>query len=80
MGSGFEAFILIDEGINKDQLLARFKKDSEKAQAEAKKTEAKLGGSFAQHAPQELVQAERDKLDELKRRIEKLTSYIVELQ
>ena len=80
VGSGFEAFILIDEGINKDQLLARFKKDSEKAQAEAKKTEAKLGGSFAQHAPQELVQAERDKLDELKRRIEKLTSYIAELQ
>ncbi|MBQ3965900.1 MAG: class I tRNA ligase family protein, partial [Treponema sp.] len=80
VGSGFEAFILIDEGINKDQLLTRFKKDSEKAQAEAKKTEAKLGGSFAQHAPQELVQAERDKLDELKRRIEKLTSYIAELQ
>jgi valyl-tRNA synthetase len=80
VGTGFEAFILIDEGINKDQLLARFKKDVEKAGAEAKRTEAKLGGSFAQHAPADVVQAERDKLEELKRRIAKLDGYIEELQ
>ena len=79
VGTGFEAFILIDEGINKDQLLARFKKDVEKAAAEAKRTEAKLGGSFAQHAPADVVQAERDKLAETKRRIEKITEYISEL-
>ncbi|MBQ7158898.1 MAG: valine--tRNA ligase [Treponema sp.] len=79
VGTGFEAFILIDENINKDQLLARFKKDVEKATAEAKRTEAKLGGSFAQHAPADVVQAERDKLAETKRRIEKITEYISEL-
>ena len=76
VGTGFEAFILIDEHINKEQLLARFKKDVEKTTAEAQRTEAKLGGKFAEHAPAELVQAERDKLEEAKRRIEKLQSYI----
>ena len=80
VGTGFEAFILIDESINKDQLLARFKKDVEKSEAEAKRTEAKLGGSFAQHAPADVVQAERDKLEELKRRIEKVTEYIATLK
>ncbi len=76
VGTGFEAFILLDDSINTEQLAAHFKKDLEKAQADAKKIEAKLGGKFAEHAPAEVVQAERDKLEELKRRIEKLTSYI----
>ena len=79
VGTGFEAFILIDENINKEQLLARFKKDVEKTTAEAQRTEAKLGGKFAEHAPADLVQAERDKLEEAKRRIEKLQSYIAAL-
>ena len=79
VGTGFEAFILIDEGINKEQLLARFRKDVEKSQVEAQRAEAKLSGNFAQHAPAEVVQAERDKLEETKRRIEKITEYISEL-
>ncbi|MCR5725090.1 MAG: valine--tRNA ligase [Treponema sp.] len=76
VGAGFEAFILIDENINKEQLLAHFNKDLAKTQADAQKIENKLGGKFAEHAPAEVVQAERDKLEEAKRRIEKLQSYI----
>ena len=79
VGTGFEAFILIDENINKDQLLARFKKTIETEKGYAAKSQAKLGGSFAQHAPQEVVQAEKDKLDESLRMIEKLESYIASL-
>ncbi len=76
VGTGFEAFIILDESINKDQMLLHFNKDLEKAKIDAGKIEAKLGGKFAQHAPAAVVQSEKDKLEELKRLIEKLTSYI----
>ncbi len=79
VGTGFEAFILIDENINKEQLIARFKKTIETEKGYAAKSQAKLGGSFAQHAPAEVVQAEKDKLDESLRMIEKLESYIASL-
>ena len=80
VGTGFEAFIILDENINKDQLLLHFQKDLEKDQKDAERTEAKLGGKFAEHAPAEVVQAERDKLAETKRRIEKLQGYIETLK
>ncbi len=80
VGTGFEAFIILDENINKDQLLLHFQKDLEKDKKDAERTEAKLGGKFAEHAPAEVVQAERDKLAETKRRIEKLQGYIETLK
>ncbi len=76
VGTGFEAFILIDENINIEQLRAHFQKDLEKTTSEAGKIEGKLSGKFAEHAPAELVAAEREKLENAKRRIEKLTSYL----
>lgn len=76
VGEGFEAFLIVDESVNKEQLVARFKKSIESEKAEAAKSENKLSGKFAEHAPEELVQAERSKLEECKRRIEKLASYI----
>ena len=80
VGTGFEAFIILDENINKEQLMLHFQKDLEKDKKEAERTEAKLGGKFAEHAPAEVVQAERDKLFETKRRIEKLGTYIEALK
>ena len=80
VGTGFEAFILLDENINKEQLLLHFQKDLEKDKKDAERTEAKLNGKFAEHAPAEVVQAERDKLTETKRRIEKLGTYIEALK
>ncbi len=80
VGVGFEAFIILDENINKEQLLLHFQKDLEKDQKDAERTEAKLKGKFAEHAPAEVVQAERDKLAETKRRIEKLGTYIEALK
>ena len=79
VGKGFEAFILVDESINKEQLIARFKKEIEQETVWVKRSEAKLNGSFAQHAPAEVVQQERDKMEESKRKIEKLESYIASL-
>ena len=79
VGKGFEAFLLVDESVNKEQLMAHFNKEIETEKAAAQKSEAKLGGKFAQHAPAEVVQAEKDKLEETKRRIEKLESYVKSL-
>ena len=79
MGDGFEAFLLVEGSINLDQLLARFKKELANEQAFADKVSAKLAGKFAQNAPADVVAAEREKLENTKRRIEKLTSYIESL-
>ena len=79
VGNGFEAFLLADEGINTEQLKARFLKEIAAEEVTVKRSEAKLSGNFAAHAPAEVVQAERDKMAESQRRIEKLTGYVKSL-
>ena len=79
VGEGFEAFLLVDESINTEQLVARFTKAIAAEEAAAKKSETKLSGKFAEHAPAELVQAEKEHLESSRRRIEKLQSYVKSL-
>lgn len=79
VGLGFECFIFVDENINKEQLLARFKKELASETAFVQKVDAKLAGKFAQNAPKEVVEAEKAKREETLRRIEKITSYIENL-
>lgn len=79
VGTDFEAFILVDENINKEQLLARFKKTLEKEQGYAKMSENKLNGNFAKHAPANLVEEEKQRLAESNRKIATLKSYIENL-
>ena len=80
VGVGFEVFVLVDESINKEQLMTRFQKAIEKEQGYARMSENKLNGNFAQHAPANLVQEERDRLAESQKKIATLESYIKELQ
>nr|MCR4947526.1 class I tRNA ligase family protein [Treponema sp.] len=80
VGAGFEVFVLVDESINKEQLISRFQKAIEKEQGYARMSENKLNGNFAQHAPANLVQEERDRLAESQRKIATLESYLKELQ
>jgi valyl-tRNA synthetase len=76
VGDGFEAFVLVDESVNRDQLIAHFNKELESQKVVVQKITAKLSGKFIEHAPADVVQAERDKLDAAKRSIEKLMSYV----
>ena len=76
---GAEAFLLIDESVDKTQLRLRFEKEKAEAEAIASRSEAKLSGKFAEHAAKELVEAEKAKLEENRRRIEKLSSYMQSL-
>ncbi|MBR4180334.1 MAG: class I tRNA ligase family protein, partial [Treponema sp.] len=79
VGVGFEVFVLVDENINKEQLLTRFQKALEKEQGYARMSENKLNGNFAQHAPENLVQEERERLAQSQRKIATLQSYLKEL-
>ena len=79
VGKGFESFILVDENINKEQLITRFQKTLEKEEGYARMSENKLNGNFAKHAPENLIQEERDRLAESQRKIATLESYIKEL-
>ncbi|MCQ2248081.1 MAG: valine--tRNA ligase [Treponema sp.] len=76
VGSGYEAFLLVDENINIEQLAAKFKKDIDWEKENVRRSENKLNGKFAEHAPAELVQAERDALEVAKSKIEKLEGYL----
>ena len=79
VGSGFEAFLIVDESVNIDALKAKFNKEIETQTKYAENSERKLSGNFAQHAPAELVEEEKKKLAECQNRIEKLKSYLQSL-
>ena len=80
VGKDFESFILVDENINKEQLIARFQKTLEKEQGYARMSENKLNGNFAKHAPAELVEKEKEILAESQRKIKTLEGYLAELK
>ena len=80
VGKGFESFILVDENINKEQLIARFQKTIEKEQGYARMSQNKLNGNFAKHAPANLVEEEKARLAESERKIATLESYLADLK
>jgi len=80
VGPGYEAFILVGGGIDPAQLAERFRKEAEKERQAAQRVEAKLANeAFARNAPAEVVEAERAKLAEIRRRVEKLDGYVKDL-
>ena len=79
VGHGFEAFLIVDESVNIEALKAKFNKEIETQTKYAQNSERKLSGNFAQHAPAELVEEEKQKLAEARNRIEKLQSYLQSL-
>ncbi|MGL4985532.1 MAG: valine--tRNA ligase [Treponemataceae bacterium] len=76
VGEGFEAFILTQEGLDVEQLVARFTKEINTESAFIAKLEAKLSGDFAKNAPKNVVEQEKEKLSSAKRRVEKLSFYL----
>ncbi|MBR7064214.1 MAG: valine--tRNA ligase [Treponema sp.] len=79
VGKGFEAFLQLDESINREHLKEKFEKEETEASAILQRARAKLSGKFAEHAAKELVEAERAKVEENERKIQKLESYIASL-
>ena len=79
VGKGFEAFLLVDESVNKEQLRQKFTRDIEYETENVRRSTNKLNGKFAEHAPAEVVQEERNRMEEAQRRIEKLNLYLKNL-
>ena len=81
VGKGYEAFVVIGEGVDPAQLSARFLKEIEKEGQNATRLEGKLSNAaFVSNAPTEVVEAEREKLAEMRRRIAKLSGYVEDLR
>jgi len=80
-GKGFEVFVLIKEAIDAPKEIARLMKDREKAESEISRTQTKLANSsFVERAPKEVVDREKEKLEELARLIGKIDGYVRALQ
>jgi valyl-tRNA synthetase len=79
-GTDYEAFVFIAGAADLEALKRKFSRDMEKDRAFITGLRAKLeNGKFLQNAPPELVAAEKLKLEEAARRVEKLGSYIRDL-
>ena len=80
VGKGFEAFIVPGEGADPEKMVQKFKKELEKEEGNFSKLKGKLSNEkFVANAPAEVVEGEKEKLNEIQRRIEKLKAYVSEL-
>jgi valyl-tRNA synthetase len=80
VGSGFEAFVFIAEAADLAALKQKFGKEIEKNRKFIASLEGKLSNeNFVRNAPPELVAEQRFKLEESRKRTEKLASYIRDL-
>ena len=81
VGKGYEAFVVVGEGVDPAQLAARFVKEIEKETQNVARLEGKLANAnFVANAPVDIVALEREKLAEMRRRIAKLGSYVEDLK
>jgi valyl-tRNA synthetase len=77
VGSGFEAFVYIAEAVDLGALKQKFEKEIGKDRKFIASLQSKLENeNFLKNAPAELVAAEKLKLQEARKRTEKLESYI----
>ncbi len=80
VGKGFELFVYIREALDVEQLKAKFQKELTKDERYRDSLRSKLANqAFLKNAPDNLVAAEAEKLEETDRRISKLTSYLRDL-
>ena len=80
-GKGFEAFIFIREIIDIPLEIAKLEKEGQKNDKLLKSTKGKLSNNkFLDNAPAEVIEKEKEKLNEFVERKEKIDGYISELK
>jgi valyl-tRNA synthetase len=81
VGVGAEAFMPLDELIDIDKEIARLEEEAKKLEVEINRAQGKLGNkSFTDKAPQNVVQAERDKVEEYNNKLEAVLRRSAELK
>ncbi|MDR0707085.1 MAG: valine--tRNA ligase [Treponema sp.] len=80
-GTGFEAFVHIAGAVDLDFLKRKFSKERDKDTQFIASLQTKLSNEdFLQRAPPELIAGERRKLEETLKRVDKITSYIRDME
>jgi valyl-tRNA synthetase len=81
IGNGFEGFVFVKDVIDVPKEIEKLKKNIGKAEKQIQQTEKKLSNStFLDKAPAEVVEKEKQKQDELSRKIGKMKAYVEELE
>jgi len=79
-GTGFEIFVFVAEAVDTAALKKKLSGDLERDRKYIESIRAKLANDkFVKNAPNELVEEQRNKLEESVRRIEKLAGYLRDL-
>jgi len=79
-GAGFEVFVFVAEAVDTQALRKKFENDLERDHKYIEGLRAKLSNEqFVKNAPPELVDEQRKKLEETRRRTEKLNVYLKDL-
>ena len=80
-GKGFEAFIYISDIIDIPVEINKLEKEEKKNTKLLESSERKLINSkFLENAPDDVIEKEKEKLNEFKERKMKITGYLAELQ
>ncbi|MDA3957789.1 valine--tRNA ligase [Oceanispirochaeta sp.] len=81
VGKTFEAFLYIRDMIDVDKEKSRLTKNIDKFEKLFVSTEKKLGNEkFTANAPEEVILKEKEKLEEFRNIIEKMKTYLMELE
>ncbi len=81
VGSGFEAFVYVKDVIDLKKEIVKLQQEHQNLEQALKRTESKLKNpSFLKKAPEDVVQKERTKRDELVHRKKKIAAYLEELE
>ncbi|MEN8172646.1 MAG: class I tRNA ligase family protein, partial [Chloroflexota bacterium] len=71
-----EVYLPLEEMVDRDEQRARLEKELSTANSQIQRLDKLLGSSFAQKAPEQVVAAERDKLENFKETAQKLEEQI----
>ncbi len=81
VGKGFEAFVFIRDAIDVEKEINKIKTNIEKADKNRITTEKKLANeNFVSRAPKEVINKEKEKLEEFTSAIKKLKAHLAELE
>ncbi len=81
VGTGFEVYIYVRDLIDVSAEVERLKRSSEKLEKQLSITENKLGNEgFVSKADPEIVEKERQKRDELRLKVDRISAYLRELE
>ncbi|MDR2193539.1 MAG: valine--tRNA ligase [Treponema sp.] len=80
-GTGFEAFVFIADAVDLDFLKRKFSKELDKDKQFIAQLKTKLSNeNFLRHAPAELIAGEKQKVEALLKRTDKIASYIRDME